>query len=134
MAIFLVSGDDAHANDERSASFVTLRGRTSSRTSVSSVMRARTDSVFETLHAIEPVTHRFNLLGIAVSQGIFAPEVAVGAVATLGCLDLFKWGLDRHFVQPQPTMAVARLTARVAPTTTERHWHTLSIHCRSCAW
>jgi hypothetical protein len=74
-----------------------LRGRTSSRTSVSSVLRARTDSVFETLHAIEPVTHRFNLLGIAVSQGMLAPVVAVGAVATLGCLELFKWVLDRHF-------------------------------------
>jgi hypothetical protein len=92
-----ISGEDAQTNDERSTSFVTLRGRTSSRTSVSSVLRARTDSVFETLHAIEPVTHRFNLLGIAASQGMFAPVVAVGAVATLGCLDLFKWGLDRHF-------------------------------------
>jgi len=92
-----IPGDDAHANDERSASFVMLRGRTSSRTSVSSVLRARTDSVFETLHAIEPVTHRFNLLGIGVSQGMLAPVVAVGAVATLGCLELFKWGLDRHF-------------------------------------
>jgi hypothetical protein len=92
-----VSGDDTQTNDKESASFVTLRGQTSSRTSVSSVLRARTDSVFETLHAIEPVTHRFNLLGIAVSQGLFAPEVAVGAVATLACLDLFEWVLDRHF-------------------------------------
>jgi len=91
-----LSGDDAHT-DNRSASFVTLRGRTSSRTSVSSVLQARSDSVFETLHAIEPVTHRLNLLGIAISQGMFAPEVAVGAVATLGCLDLFEWVLDRHF-------------------------------------
>jgi Leucine-rich repeat (LRR) protein len=93
----VIPGDDAQINNERSASFVTLRGRTGSQTSVSSVLRSRTDSVFETLHAIEPVTHRFNLLGIAASQGMFAPEVAVGAVATLGCLDLFKWGLDRHF-------------------------------------
>jgi hypothetical protein len=89
--------DGDASDDERSASFLTLRGRTSSHTSVSLALRACTDSVFETLHAIEPATHRFNLLGIAASQGMFAPVVAVGAVATLGCLDLFEWGLDRHF-------------------------------------
>jgi hypothetical protein len=53
--------------------------------------------VLETLHAIEPVTHRINLLAIVAGPGMFSPSVAVAGVASLVCLRLCEWALDRRF-------------------------------------
>jgi Leucine-rich repeat (LRR) protein len=60
-------------------------------------LRSRADAVLETLHAIEPATHRFNLLVIVAGPGMFSPLVAVAGVASLVCLFLWQLALDRQF-------------------------------------
>jgi hypothetical protein len=68
--------------------------------SSSSSLRAllsRADAVLETLHAIEPATHRFNLMVIVAGPGMFSPSVAVAGVASLLCLNLWRWALDHRF-------------------------------------
>jgi hypothetical protein len=68
-----------------------------SSSSSSSSLRSRADAVLETLHAIEPATHRFNLLVIVAGPGMFSPLVAVAGVASLVCLFLWQWALYRQF-------------------------------------
>jgi hypothetical protein len=63
--------------------------------SMPSSLSSRGNAVLETLHAIEPATHRFNLLVIVAGPGMFSPSVAVAGVASLGCLNLWEWALDR---------------------------------------
>jgi hypothetical protein len=74
-----------------------LEASSSSSSSLSLARRSQTDAVLETLHAIEPATHCFNLLVIVTGPGMFSPIVAVAGVASLGCLHLWKWSLDRRF-------------------------------------
>jgi len=68
-----------------------------SSSSSSFALRSKADAVLETLHAIEPATHRFNLLVIVAGPGMFSPLVAVAGVASLVCLFLWQWALDRQF-------------------------------------
>ena len=64
---------------------------------MSTALRIRADSVLETLHAIEPATHRFNLLVIAAGPGMLSPVVAIAAVVSLVCLHMWEWALDHRY-------------------------------------
>lgn len=60
------------------------------------MLLARADTTLETLHAIEPACHRFNLLVIAIGPGMFSPVVAVAALTSLACLNLLEWVVERR--------------------------------------
>jgi hypothetical protein len=86
-----------HSHGEEYVSLSSLRLQSSLRTSSPTAQWTRTDAVLETLHAIEPATHCFNLLVIATGPGMLSLLVAIAAVAALACLHLWRWSLDHRF-------------------------------------
>ena len=78
------------------------RERSGSQRSTAARLVARADVVLETLHAIEPAAHCFNLLAIAVGPGVFSPVVALAAAATVGCKHALFWTFGRLWPRVQP--------------------------------
>ncbi|MEC7456409.1 MAG: hypothetical protein VYE42_00130, partial [Actinomycetota bacterium] len=73
------------------SAFVNGRNRLLCKPSAATDGVVRADGVVEILHSIEPATHCFNLLVIAVCPGMFAPVIAVAALVTLGCRHVVFW-------------------------------------------
>ena len=92
------------------SAFVNARNRLLCKPSAATDGVVRADGVVEILHSIEPATHCFNLLVIAVCPGLFAPVIAVAALVTLGCRHVVFWALDSKMPPPEsPKHAVHAL-------------------------
>ena len=92
------------------SAFVNGRNRLLCKPSAATDGAVRADGVVEILHSIEPATHCFNLLVIAVCPGLFAPVIAVAALVTLGCRHVVFWALDSKIPPPEsPKHAVHAL-------------------------